>query len=137
MVAVPKSERYLEHLSEPLMQQMHNEIDRTRWPVLITYHDEGQGHNGYVYQCAGWTKTLKSKQPVFESADGIRAFRGATSDEDVLEVGTTTLQRWEHWACEPGEADVHMDNAGWVRVPIPGKTWKSGNQAYTYVRLFD
>jgi hypothetical protein len=31
-------------------------IDRTRWPVLVTYSDIGQGHTGHVYKCSGWEK---------------------------------------------------------------------------------
>jgi hypothetical protein len=31
-------------------------IDRTRWPVLLTYADSGQGHTGAIYLAAGWTR---------------------------------------------------------------------------------
>lgn len=41
MVAVPKSDRALKHVSKPLREQMKRMIDRTRWPVLVTYSDEG------------------------------------------------------------------------------------------------
>lgn len=34
-------------VSKPLRRQMRVEIDRGRWPVLITYSDEGQGHTGH------------------------------------------------------------------------------------------
>lgn len=57
MVAVPRENRVLNHVSKPLRRQMKKEIDRTRWPVLITFSDEGQGHTGYTYQCSGWHKT--------------------------------------------------------------------------------
>jgi hypothetical protein len=30
-------------------------IDRTTYPVLVTYADEGQGHTGTMYAAAGWT----------------------------------------------------------------------------------
>jgi len=36
-------------------------IDRTRWPVLVTYADEWQGHSGTIYKAAGWTECGKSK----------------------------------------------------------------------------
>lgn len=29
-------------------------IDRERWPVLVSYADEWQGHTGQVYKAAGW-----------------------------------------------------------------------------------
>lgn len=73
MVAVPKGQRKLKHISKPLRAQMHDEIDRTRWPVLVTYSDEGQGHTGYVYQCSGWEKTARSSRPYFVDKYGNRA----------------------------------------------------------------
>ena len=72
MVAVPKAHRALKHVSKPLREQMWRLIDRTRWPVLVTFSDEGQGHTGYVYQCAGWEKTTRKRVPVFEDAEGRR-----------------------------------------------------------------
>ena len=36
-------------------------IDRDRWPVLVTYADEWQGHTGAIYKAAGWTQDGKSK----------------------------------------------------------------------------
>lgn len=30
-------------------------IDRDRWPILVTYADEGQGHTGAIYEASGWT----------------------------------------------------------------------------------
>jgi hypothetical protein len=29
-------------------------IDRSRWPCLVTYADEWQGHSGGIYRAAGW-----------------------------------------------------------------------------------
>lgn len=43
MVAVPRDQRRLNHVSKPLRYQMRGLIDRTRWPVLVTYSDEGEG----------------------------------------------------------------------------------------------
>lgn len=73
MVALPRSERALRHISKPLRQQMRRLIDRTRWPVLVTYSDEGQGHTGHVYKCSGWTPTVRSHRPIRETVDGARA----------------------------------------------------------------
>lgn len=61
MVAVPKDERELKHVSKPLREQVKKLIDRTRWPVLVTYSDEGQGHTGYVYKCSGWEATTRRR----------------------------------------------------------------------------
>ena len=136
MVALPRLERELNHVSKPLRRQMRVEIDRGRWPVLVTYHDEGQGHTGHVYKCSGWLPTKRSRRPVFETADGARASsysNGRSGGRKLQRAGWTHVQRWEHWACERGAARAYMEHAGWIRVPIPGKTWRSGNPAHTYV----
>lgn len=138
MVAVPREERKLNHVSKPLRRQMKVLIDRTRWPVLLTYSDEGQGHTGHVYKCAGWKPTSTAKRPFFLNEDGKRASsysNGKTGGRALTRGGDTTIQRWEHWACEKGEALKWMESHGWKRVAIPGKVWRSGNQAYTYEKV--
>jgi hypothetical protein len=140
MAAVPKGQRRLKHVSKPLRVQMLQLIDRGRWPVLVTYSDESQGHTGYVYQCSGWTKTVRSKANFFVDEDGNRASplsNGKWRAKDLTFGGVTHLQRWEHWACEPGEADAHMASAGWERVPRPGRVWRSGNPAYRWIKTAD
>lgn len=137
MVAVPTKERRLNHVSKPLRRQMRKLIDRTRWPVLVTFSDEGQGHTGHVYKCAGWEKTTKAARPFFVNEDGKRASsysNGRHADRALTRGGITTMQRWEHWACERGGALAWMELHGWRREPIPGLVWRSGNQAYTYVK---
>jgi hypothetical protein len=137
MVAVPRSERQLKHISKPLRHQMKYLIDRTRWPVLVTFSDEGQGHTGYVYQCSNWTPTQRRRTVVRTTYSGERASRysnGTTDKRSLFHVGTTWIQRWEHWACYHGEAAKHMAWFGWERVPI-NRYWKSGAPAYQWVRL--
>jgi hypothetical protein len=136
MVAVPREARKLRHVSTPLRRQLKL-IDRTRWPVLVTYSDEGQGHTGHVYKCSGWRKTSRSLTPVYETVTGTRASpysNGKRGGRNLRQVGHTWIQRWEHWICEPGQAANYMASHGWVRRPIPGKRWRSGNQAYTWIR---
>lgn len=136
MVAVPKELRQLKHISKPLRRQMSHMIDRTRWPVLVTYSDEGQGHNGFVYECSGWTSTIKRRAPVFEDATGARCSsysNGKTGGRELVANGHTMIQRWEAWACPRGQAALWMTDKGWTRVPT-NKRWKSGNQAFTYQR---
>ena len=138
MVAVPRSLRELNHISKPLRRQMRVEIDRGRWPVLVTYHDEGQGHTGHVYKCSGWTATKRSRVPVFEDESGRRVSRysnGKTLKRDTQRCGFTHIQRWESWACPLGSVRSHMESSGWQRVPVPGKVWKSGNQVYRYMKV--
>lgn len=143
MVAIPRptddppGHRRLKHISKPLRRQMNQLIDRTRWPVLVTYSDEGQGHNGFVYECSGWTATVKHKAPVNVNAVGARCSsysNGKHGQRDLVRTGTTTIQRWENRVCGIGEAATWMESHGWRRVALPGKVWKSGRQAHTYVR---
>jgi hypothetical protein len=134
MVAVPKEYRQLNHVSKPLRRQMKKLIDRTRWPVLITYSDEGQGHTGHVYKCSGWQPTKKSRVPVKETKDGQRASsysNGKSGGRDLINAGYTYIQRWEHWICEKGTVNEWISSHGWRKIPT-GRKWKSGNAAYTY-----
>lgn len=136
MVAVPKSQRELKHISKPLRQQMKKLIDRTRYPVLVTYSDEGQGHTGHVYKCSGWKKTTKSCVKYYEDECNrrISVYVAGGNRKDARLAGRTTIQRWEHWACEKGSARHWMESHGWRKVAIP-KVWKSGSQAYSYRKL--
>jgi hypothetical protein len=137
MVAVPKEKRLLQHVSKPLRRQMRMLIDRTRWPVLITYSDESFGHTGHVYKCSGWQKTERVKRPYYVDEEGARASRysnGKYASRKLSLGGHTWLQRWEHWACEKGEAKRWLKKHGWRRMRIPGKVWRSGNPAFRFVR---
>lgn len=139
MVAVPRDERSLQRISAPLREQFKL-IDRGRWPVLITYSDEGQGHNGWVYRCARMKATKRSSVRFYVDDDGIRRSalnNGKFSTGHLQFGGHTTIQRWEHWACQRGIADCHMYWAGWRREPVPGKVWRSGNQMYRIIRCPD
>lgn len=137
MVAVPRDERILKHVSKPLRVQMRRLIDRTRWPVLVTYSDGGQGHTGYVYQCSGWESTGTNKVPFYTDTEGRRTSsycNGKSGERELIRGGSTDITRWEHWVCPRGVADAWMGLHGWRQEPIPGKTWRSGNQAHRYVR---
>lgn len=140
MAAVPKASRRLKHISKPLRRQMLHEIDRTRWPVLVTYSDEGQGHTGYVYQCAGWTSTTRTKRKFYTDADGGRVSsykNGGVRDTSLLDSGTTFLQRWEHRVVPNEAVPALMLSAGWRRYPIPGKVYRNGSPAYRWVQGLD
>lgn len=141
MAAVPKKEREMKKISKPLRVQRDLLIDRTRWPVLITYSDEGvineRGSpttgNSYLY--AGFEKTTKRRVPQFSDPAGRRSStyrNGLSSRTGLTLLGHADIQRWEHWACERGQAAVWMAEHGWVRVPVPGKVWKSGSPAHRF-----
>lgn len=137
MVAVEREDRQLKHISKPLKRQMKHLIDRTRWPVFVTYSDEGEGHNGFVYECSGWTKTERNRRPVYENAEGARCSsysNGRHGARELVRNGFTWVQRWENRVVPAGEAAAWMATHGWQRIALVGKTWKSGAQAYTYVR---
>lgn len=138
MVAVPKSERSLKHVSKPLMLQMKRYIDRGRYPVLVTYSDEGQGHTGYVYKCSGWTPTTRSESITYESQNGVRTSKysaGRVVSSNLTRTGHTFIQRWEQWACPRGGVVEWMKGHGWVREPVHGKFWRSGAQAFTFTNV--
>jgi hypothetical protein len=138
MVATPRASRALRHISKPLRRQMISLIDRGRWPVLVTYSDEGQGHTGHVYKCSGWEKVREpQRRPVFEDAQGRRTSSYSNGRHDTSELvrkGHTFVQRWEQWACPRGCAELWMAVHDWRHVPVPGRVWRSGNQAHTWER---
>jgi hypothetical protein len=136
MVATPRAERALNHVSRPLRFQMKHLIDRTRWPVLVTYSDASLGHTGHVYKCSGWTATESAERAFYEDAGGARRSNYSCGGRKggLTRAGTTTLQRWEHRVCPAGSTDNYMAYHGWRREPIPGKVWRSGNPAYRWVR---
>lgn len=140
MVAVPHADRELRHVSKPLRVQMRRLIDRSRWPALVTWHDEGQGHTGHVYKCSGWQPTTRKRAETVE-VDGRRVSRysnGARVKRDDGVRGHTWIQRWEHWdlgdAVDERTAAIARFDASWERVAIPGRFWRSGSQAYRFVR---
>lgn len=137
MVAAPKTQRELRHISKPLKRQMRALIDRTRWPVLVTYSDEGLGHTGHVYKCSGWTPTVRSRRPQYIDEAGARTStyaNGKHSREGLTRIGFAHIQRWEHWACAPAEVSGWLERHGWRHEVVPGKVWRSGNQAHRWVR---
>lgn len=137
MVAVPRTERRLKKISKAIRRQRDHLIDRGRWPVLITYSDEGvinergTATTGNSYRYSGFTPTKRRRAPQYER-DGRRTSSysgGATSIKGLTRIGSATIQRWEHWACPRGEVRAWMARAGWRRVEVPGR-WKSGAQAH-------
>lgn len=109
-------------------------IDRSRWPVLVTYSDESVGHTGHVYKCSGWRKTARHKTSTL-TVDGRRVSRyadGRAVSHDGAVIGEAWIQRWEHWSTDD---PVAAFAARWRRVPVPGKTWRSGAPAMTYERI--
>lgn len=86
----------------------------------------------------GWTPTTRSEVKTYEDENGRRVSPysngGYAKRSGIHQVGTTFIQRWEHWLCERGYAGNWLETHGWVREAIPGKVWRSGNPAFRYVR---
>jgi len=138
MVAIPKADRTLKHISKPLRWQMKRGIDRTRFPALVTFSDASLGHTGYVYQCSGWERTNTTVNPYYLDSEGRRVspYSNGVSSRDGLTLGGyAELTRWEHWACPKGEANSHLALNGWVRLKVPGRFWKSGSPAFQWVKV--
>jgi len=137
MVAVPKDERRLNHVSKPLRRQMKTLIDRTRYPSLVTFSDSSLGHTGHVYKCSGWHKTRETERPYylceFTGKRKSKHCNGGSRKTGIVLGGYSTITRWENHI-DKGNNDKVLSRNGWVRVPVPGKFWHSGNQAYKWVK---
>lgn len=137
MVAVPRSTREW-HISKPLKWLMKNGVDRGRFPVLVTWADEGEGHSGHVYKCSGWQRDGESWSTRWEHPEhpGIRRSRfsnGRNRAAELIKVGRTRLIRFVHRVCAPGEEEQHIRAHGWV--PKSAKrVWASGNRGVTWVK---
>ena len=137
MIAVPRAERpRCKHISKPLKIIMMRHLDRTRWPILITYSDESVGHTGYVYKCSGWTPTDRNQSAAYEDVVGVRASsysNGTCRAADLTRIDDKWTQRWEHRITDRPALEW-MEAHGWRRVAVPGKRWRSGSQAFTWIR---
>ena len=132
MVAVPQDERNLRHISKALKRLMWSYVDRFRWPVLVTFSDASLGHTGHVYKCSGWQEDGTVRRPYFV-VDGVRV-SSYSSGQHVrgTPAGHTTLTRWVHRLFPMGGELAWMQDNGWERVEVPGKTWRSGAPAFTW-----
>ncbi len=140
MVAVPREERRLRHVSKPLRHQMLREIDRVRWPVLVTYSDESVGHTGHVYRCSGWTPTTRRRVNT-RTVGGARVSQysnGVTlAPPEGSILGHAWLQRWEHRVSGVDDATAAARFAEAYARVLTGRAYRSGKPAYRYVSRAD
>lgn len=136
MVALPKTERILKHISRPLRKIMMAQIDRHRWPILVTYSDSSLNHNGFVYQCSGWTKDGVQKNRIFEDKSGVRrsSYSNGGQAEGRIFKGHAEITRWIHRIVPIGQGLDFFHQGGWCRQKIAGKVWRSGGQAFGFER---
>lgn len=141
MAAVPgpRSERPERgwHLSKPLRWIMRNGLDRGRFPVLVSYSDAGQGHDGAVYRFSGWQEDGTRATANAFDGDGIRRslYNCGGKRTDLVVEDKSAKTRWIHRVCPVGEEAEWMAIHGWRRVPT-GRVWRSGKPAHTW-RKFD
>jgi hypothetical protein len=73
-------------------------IDRNRWPILITFADDWQGHVGTIYRAAGWIECgITKPQPTY-TLNGIMTSRKAgpktRTNRQMLELGCEFVGRF-------------------------------------------
>lgn len=136
MVAIPKEQRKLKNIAEALRWQAVYLIDRTRWPILVSWADAGAGHDGGVYRYAGWKETGRSRQPIGRDSEGRRRSINSNGKRSptVARVGYTNLIRFEHRLCPEGDADGWLARHGWQRIPT-GRKQRNGRPQYTYAKV--
>lgn len=137
MVAVPKSDRAEQNIADVLRYICGTLIDRTRWPVLVSYADTGAGHSGAVYRYAGWQMTREAAAEVCEDERGARRSKYTNGKRSKHAVtGTTTLRRFEHRICPPGDTALFMARQGWRRVTkYPKKFGASPRHVWQRARI--
>jgi len=74
-----------------LLRHSMRQIDRQRWPVLVTYADEWQGHTGHMYKVSGWRETGWTKPERCYVRDGKMVSRKAgprtRTHKEMLKLG--------------------------------------------------
>jgi hypothetical protein len=73
-------------------------IDRGRWPCLVTYADEWQGHTGRIYRAANWQYAGRTKPEATFVKDGRMVARKAgpttRTHQEMLELGCELIGRF-------------------------------------------
>lgn len=74
-------------------------IDRKKWPCLVTYADEWQGHTGAIYKATNWTFVGETKpQPVYR-LNGVMLSRKrgnkTRSHQEMIDLGCEFLGRFK------------------------------------------
>jgi hypothetical protein len=80
-------------------------LDRKKWPVLVSYSDSWQGHNGTIYRASGWRDDGQTSAEAVYQLNGRSLSRrcGAytRTHKDMLQLGSTFVgkfpkTRWIH-----------------------------------------
>ncbi len=81
-----------------LLSRSRKMIDRKRWPCLVTYADEWQGHDGLIYRLDGWTEVGRTAPEATWVKDGRMMNRKAgpntRTKADMEAMGATMIGRF-------------------------------------------
>lgn len=81
-----------------LMGKSMRMIDRTKWPCLVTYADEWQGHAGTIYKATNWVEVgVTRKEPVFVIGDRMvsrKAGPRTRTHEEMFALGAVIVGRF-------------------------------------------
>jgi hypothetical protein len=78
-----------------LVSQSMRRIDRDRWPCLVTYADEWQGHTGKIYKATNWKEVGRTKpQRTYVVGDRMvsrKAGPKTRTHKEMLDIGARCL----------------------------------------------
>lgn len=82
-----------------LLGRAMRQIDRARWPCLVTYADTRKSHTGAIYRATGWTYAgLTAPEATYEDANGRQIARKAgghtRTHEEMLTLGYQFVGRF-------------------------------------------
>jgi len=81
-----------------LLSKSQKMIDRVRWPCLVTYADDWQGHTGTIYKASNWKYVGKTGAEATYTLDGRMIARKAgpktRTHAEMLELGAVLLGRF-------------------------------------------
>jgi hypothetical protein len=95
-----------------LLARSMKAIDRKRWPCLVTYADEWQGHTGTIYRAANWVEVGKTAPEATFVLDGRMVARKAgprTRTRSEMEglgarmIGRYAKRKFVHVASHPNK----------------------------------
>lgn len=83
-----------------LLGQAMKQIDRHRWPVLLTYADTSRGHTGAIYRAANWKYLGLTRPERHYLLDGRLVSKKATnrnrSHAEMMALGCTVTKVVKH-----------------------------------------
>lgn len=97
MAAVPRSERITQHISKIMKACIYRMFENNpKYQHVLTFSDSSVGHNGYVYECAGFSKLTESYAEVYHDYQGRRVSKNTSGKRNpqAIMVGSCVLTAW-------------------------------------------